>query len=804
MLLGCMSFVVAAAWAAPDRVAATFETGDGKGAIEDIAISQDPAIGYPFVAYHRGGDGIWILDLFTWEATEVKACEGGEAQGIAAASLDGGVVVFVTACDNGKLMKVTLAGDIRQAMPEELGSYVAEGGGTGAPPVYDVETDGQNVYLVMGGESNSGAMLQAFSLQPGMQGPWGQEPKTVTHTGSPTDALLAGSLYLVWGDPDVTSVSLADGTVTQPQNTGTAQFDEISPASSEQSPDLWLASGDGDAWYLVSGSSQPARQLSDLGSKVSAIAASEDGNWLLAAVGDDASGSCLVYDSKKPTSSSTPAEIEGAGGVREFAVFGDYAFGATDEGTVVVLTEVPWVDMSPIPGAEDVVDGDELSITFSSDLGGSYSVKVGDEEVASGETDADTPVTASYTVDGLEEGPAQIEVQVAAGTRVGRDGTRINVNNPPPAPELYVGRGDEHLLLTMKGVEDADLASFAVYLRESSFDPADYESGGPEYDGDGGFVNPIVVEATGGETVTATLSPLVNGMEYYVAVRSVDTSGKESPMSDMVNGAPAETYSIAELAGVEDGKYCGLPLGAAGALGAAAGALAALRRRGRWAARAAGVALAAAAALHSTPAQAFGKVDESNLNSRNWNLSLRYGPVFVQDAYMVAVLGAEDNKLFRLEYGWAHHLLQVNASLGIMAEDGTLVFEDLSPSSQVDHFLATPVGLAVIGRLDFFDEQPLVPFGRVGADYWLWSETWEDPADADESDTRGGGTFGWHWGAGVLLQLDWLDPGSASQLEALSSINDTYLAVEYRASTALGDDLDITSYEVTVGLQFDF
>jgi hypothetical protein len=807
-MLAAWNWIVAVAAAgAPDRVAHTIELGDGNGGIDDIAISDDPPVGYPFVAFHRGGDGIWVLDLFTWEASEVKVCTGGSAQGIAAASLDGGAVAVVTACDNGQVMKVIIAGDIRQAQAEPLGSYVAEGQGSQAPPVYDVETDGQNVYVVMGGEGNSGAMIQQFSLQAGMQGTWGQEPKQVTHTGTPTDTLLAGSLYIVWGDPDVTTVSLNDGNANTPNNTGSAKYDEISPGGEGTSSYLWLASGDGDAWILVNGSSQPARQLTDLGTKVSATAASEDGNWFLAAVESGSSGVCLAYDSKKPTSTSASTEIEDAGGIREFAVYGDYAFGATDEGTVLVLTEVPWVEMNPIPGAEDTVDGDELEIGFSSDTSGTYTVTVGGEEIASGDIEADTPVTESYTVQGLSEGPAEIEVRVAAGTRVGRDGTRVNVNNPPPAPDLYIGRGDEHLLLTMQGVDDEDLASFAVYVRETPFEPGDYESGGPDYDGEGAFENPIVVDATAGESVQYTLCPLINGTEYYVAVRSVDSSGKESPMSELMSGVPEETYSWAERSGVEDGVYCGLPLGAAGLAGAAVGVFAALRRRGRGGVRVVGVALAAAMALHSSPAHAFGKADESNLDSRHWNLSLRYGPVFVQNGYAQQVLGEDDNKLFRLDYGWAHHLLQVNLGMGVMAEDGTLVFEDGTSSSQVDHFLAFPFGLAAIGRLDFFDEQPLVPFGRVGVDYWLWSETWEDPADADETDTRGGGTFGWHWGAGLMLQLDWLDQGAASQLEALTSINDTYVVVEYRQSSRLetgSETLDLSSYEVTVGLQFDF
>jgi hypothetical protein len=101
-------------------------------------------------------------------------------------------------------------------------------------------------------------------------------------------------------------------------------------------------------------------------------------------------------------------------------------------------------------------------------------------------------------------------------------------------------------------------------------------------------------------------------------------------------------------------------------------------------------------------------------------------------------------------------------------------------------------------------EQPVVPFGRIGADFWVWNETWESNFDADGGGSTTAGTVGWHWAGGLMILLDGLDVGAASRLENAVGVNDTYFVAEYRQTFSLGEDvLDFSSSELTFGLKFD-
>lgn len=261
-------------------------------------------------------------------------------------------------------------------------------------------------------------------------------------------------------------------------------------------------------------------------------------------------------------------------------------------------------------------------------------------------------------------------------------------------------------------------------------------------------------------------------------------------MSEVLSAIPEETYSAAELAG-DPGGFCGLPL-SAGWL-AVLGAAAAIRRR---------VATVAVLGLLA-PGVAAAAPKDDDLTPRNWNVALRYGPWFQQDEYLGAAFGDTGNQMFRMDYGWASQFVEVELGVGLYRRDGFLLTEDGSVSSDPDTFMIIPLGLDAVGRLDFFAEQPLVPFARIGADYWIWQEAW-DVGSADDVDTREGGKYGWHYGFGAMILLDWLDRGTASELEANTGINDTYLVGEWRSSQIVSSGLDFTSTEVTFGLQFDF
>ena len=121
---------------------------------------------------------------------------------------------------------------------------------------------------------------------------------------------------------------------------------------------------------------------------------------------------------------------------------------------------------------------------------------------------------------------------------------------------------------------------------------------------------------------------------------------------------------------------------------------------------------------------------------------------------------------------------------------------------------AFPFTAGLVLRLDFFKEQPLVPMALVGVDYWLWKENWYVNEDvSSEEGLITGGEAGYHYGFGINLLLDWLEPGRASQLSARTGIDDTYIVAEWRKQTVgqWGEDGSslFDASLVTIGFKLD-
>lgn len=93
-----------------------------------------------------------------------------------------------------------------------------------------------------------------------------------------------------------------------------------------------------------------------------------------------------------------------------------------------------------------------------------------------------------------------------------------------------------------------------------------------------------------------------------------------------------------------------------------------------------------------------------------------------------------------------------------------------------------PFALSGVYRFDVLFERygiPLVPYGKLGFDYVVWSIT---NGNGDVPHSSGGvgqgGTWGWHAAAGLQLVLDFFEPDAARQLDSETGINHTHLFVE--------------------------
>ena len=113
-------------------------------------------------------------------------------------------------------------------------------------------------------------------------------------------------------------------------------------------------------------------------------------------------------------------------------------------------------------------------------------------------------------------------------------------------------------------------------------------------------------------------------------------------------------------------------------------------------------------------------------------------------------------------------MLQLDAGMGAMRKAGTMVTAEGVAGSEEAKLTLVPLSLGVTGRLDLIDGQPIVPYGAVALDYWLWREREGsiDPTNPFDLDALGGGKPGYHYALGVNVLLDWLDPrGDVGELQ---------------------------------------
>ncbi len=201
-----------------------------------------------------------------------------------------------------------------------------------------------------------------------------------------------------------------------------------------------------------------------------------------------------------------------------------------------------------------------------------------------------------------------------------------------------------------------------------------------------------------------------------------------------------------------------------------------------------------------TPAHAA----DSTLWTFHKGVAVRYGTFTLNDAYLTQVFGAQNDEL-KLEYDMGWRLVEIGATAGFAQDSGFLQTSSGTASDEHDMLSLYPLGADLRVRLDFFDEQWLVPTGGIGGNFWLWGENWYVP-DPTTDNARAGSKLGWSWSAGGMLRLDAFDRKAASELVAQTGIDDTFLVCEYKHNymPTGAKELHMSGWEVTGGLRFDF
>ncbi len=505
-------------------------------------------------------------------------------------------------------------------------------------------------------------------------------------------------------------------------------------------------------------------------------------------------------------------------------------FGGGINGNLHVSLAAPWmmqgassVRQDPDPSAS----GDTVTLTFQWDedvvwsmyRGGTH--KEPGDLLTTGEALKESAVDVDLVIDDdWEEGENDIFILGEAKTdssRIGHGWLGVNVDNPPGAPVLKasnVAKGESRLVLTFDGIDDADLAYYELYISTESFSANDWETSGPDLDQPPAR-DPIQITAYPGDRVSYEIGPLDNGTTYYMAVRAFDTGGKESPMSNVVSGTPEQTYGAAELAGETGGSSCST--GSTAASGSLALLLLAGLRRRRKAVATAVAGAALGVSLVPGSARAADEEDhwwKADLTPTRGNFEIRYGGISLEDPYINQVYDTKPKNLLQAEFGpQLFRVFELDGSFGFFQELDKTVFGGGKKSGDRTMLTWYQLSIDATARLHLIDEQPVVPFVRYGWDYVMWNEN--KVIYGGEKVLRGSNP-GSHYGFGVNLLLDLIQPGRASLLEARTGINDTWLTVEWRRQSidersrpwqpanVTGSDLYFSGDIFQVGLKLDY
>jgi hypothetical protein len=525
----CLLLAALAANAGELRDAYTYEAGT---VVTDVAAGPD---GRTVAFVETGSDTLWVVRTDTWHATPAQPCSGIVGLGVYTNG-------YAVGCGDGSIALV----DTSTRKPSPTPVIVPNAAAT---PILGVTADATNVYVIAENK-DTGANPVMLAIDIASRAPAsGAWPATLGHPGY-LDAETTQDQYVIvsQGGDNVSKVYVPTASVaTNASSIGYTDCKDVDTDTlaillacqigllkfNPTTNDVSLVLGSTKDWFHV---------------ESVWIDEQEDLVWFF-----DALDGMFVYDYDSSTGTVTDdlvAAVPDPHDSSELAGIPGYAFLGSDNGTVHVYTHLPWVDVTPI---DDVaLNGQVLDVTFTSDIEGDYQVMFGKTVLGKGHVIPSKPVTVPVTVDAsFVEGENVIIVSVIdQNGDQGHGGVTVDVNNPPSQVVLQdgdVGWGDSTLYLTFAGITDEDLKLYRVYWSPKKFEPGPgTPPGAQEQD----------FTAAPGDPMSIVLEGLENEVTYYVAVRAVDQTDLEGPMSVVLTGTPHETFSASELAGDAGGYGC--------------------------------------------------------------------------------------------------------------------------------------------------------------------------------------------------------------------------------------------------------
>lgn len=113
-----------------------------------------------------------------------------------------------------------------------------------------------------------------------------------------------------------------------------------------------------------------------------------------------------------------------------------------------------------------------------------------------------------------------------------------------------------------------------------------------------------------------------------------------------------------------------------------------------------------------------------------------------------------------------------------------------------------PMALMGVLRIDVLSRElgiPIVPYGKAGLGFGLWS-TGTDQGTSNRDGVDGKGrTWGTHLAGGGMFQLDFLDRSSAREIDDSIGVNHSYIFFEYMRANLDGSLLETSKPQLHIG-----
>ncbi|PIT99959.1 MAG: hypothetical protein COT74_07520 [Bdellovibrionales bacterium CG10_big_fil_rev_8_21_14_0_10_45_34] len=187
----------------------------------------------------------------------------------------------------------------------------------------------------------------------------------------------------------------------------------------------------------------------------------------------------------------------------------------------------------------------------------------------------------------------------------------------------------------------------------------------------------------------------------------------------------------------------------------------------------------------------FGSFNPPNLTNPSTGVS--YGTIYGSESKVLGFLEYEN--LFFKDAG----RFGLHTSLGATYASGQGYFRNGQPAQEMYSFIVIPVSIGAIYKLQFSDSAVFVPYGLGGGSYFGFIETRDDGARP-----RIGGAFGFYFGGGIQLGLNWISKTNSDSLEREYGVNSINLVVEFRSINSLRTEYDFSDSFLLGGISATF